>query len=97
MRRFSTPKGPFRRAQIERVLRSRGYECLSAEEGEFTVFEHPLTKRRVPVNPDWKPFFFDDPVFRVLCRDTGMEPNQLAAKLSADHAAHPPSPLRRRN
>lgn len=51
---------------------------------EWAVYRHPDRDGRVLVNPDWEKFYEGDAIFKCLCRDMGLTPDDLVRLLSPD-------------
>ncbi len=76
------PKGPFTGRDVERVLRSVGYEReAEPADDEVPIYVHPGRDRKIPVNPDWQ-FTVEDSLFDLLRDDLGMSGRKLRRLLS---------------
>lgn len=72
------PRGPFSGREVVRALEMGGWTPEGSEtQDEWLVFRHPIKPGRVPVNPDWERFWEGDSIFRCLCRDLELTPDEL--------------------
>jgi predicted RNA binding protein YcfA (HicA-like mRNA interferase family) len=75
---------PFSGAQVARALTRAGWRLKRARQGEWMLYEHPAHQHTIPIDPDWPAVYYDDPIFRTLCRDTGLTHNELAELMRDD-------------
>lgn len=75
-------RGPFTGTHIQALLENLGYVRADEEDREaFLVFKKDGC-RLVPINPAWETVRDNDPIFRCLQRDLGMNRWQLRLRLN---------------
>jgi len=68
-----------------RALVLEGWSPEAAQSpDEWAVYRHPDKDGRVLVNPGWEAFWEDDAIFRCLCRDLAVSPDELVRLLRPD-------------
>lgn len=79
------PRGPFDGGDVERALISEGWTPEAAHSSDkWAVYRHPERDGRVLVNPDWEAFYEGDAIFKCLCRDMNITPDDLVRLLGPD-------------
>lgn|GEM_PF-4028604 len=74
-------RGPFSGLDIEQVVRDAGYLPAFEEEEAFLIFRKAGCKP-IPVNPEWREIWDDDPIFRCLQRDLKISRAKLCIRLN---------------
>ena len=75
------PRGPFSGALIIAALEAEGWVPEETASDEWMVWRRIGTDTRVLMNPHWERVWEGDPIFRTLCRDMGLSPEELVALL----------------
>ncbi len=74
-------RGPFTGEHVERVVSEAGYRPVDeANEDTFRIFRK--NGFLIPVNPDWRTIWDNDPTFRCLQRDLGISRRTLLTLLN---------------
>ena len=76
------PRGPFNGAQVVRALEAEGWmpeQAMASD--EWMVWRR--ADGRVLMNPEWEAFWEDDSIFRCLCRDMALTPDELVTLLES--------------
>jgi hypothetical protein len=78
------PRGPFDGAMVVALLEAQGWTPEQpTRSDEFQIWRLMGGETRVPVNPDWREFWEDDPIFRCLCRDLDLSADELVNLLQS--------------